>query len=420
MKKVKIIYKILALLVVGVLFGACDNEIKDIAKVQEKLELKASIDSINIDLDNPREVILEFDWTEARDVSADHIVSYTTKLDVVGNNFGTSTAIINAEDEGVFSRGFTSEQLYSWIVDRWKLPLTKSFVLEFRVVVEWEGGATFEYPEVRTVNVKVANLKEEVPVPEKVTLSGSSLNNSVIEVSKTLENANVYAALVTLQPGELVIPVVAVGDKEYFLNPRDGEGTLQDGIAESIEQQSKRVAWNITTAGEYRVVIDLENSVTTIYSPAKALKPLEVSWVAGNTTGETKMVEVTGFWIYGGGTNWKWWPDSSIEKPGKVSVSLADPQVLIYQGSALYSGDGVKFVATFVFEEAKERDVAYTFTNPLTAEGKRQNLTLALDKLGDLHGGFDSEVRNSYYKLPAGANFIVFDLRNKTILAKKL
>ena len=113
--------------------------------------------------------------------------------------------------------------------------------------------------------------------------------------------------------------------------------------------------------------------------------------------------------MYGGGTGWAW-------KQGNCTVSLADPQVLIYQGAALTSGDGVKFV---VYGESDFRNVAYTFTNPLTAENKRQNLTLALDKLGDLHGGFDSETRNSYYKLPAGTNFIVFDLRNKTILARK-
>ncbi len=423
MKRVKFIYKILPLLFVGILLGSCDNDVEDIPKVKEKLELAADVYDIAIDLDNPRENLLTFDWTEAREGTGDNLIFYTSKLDVVGNNFGTSTAIINSEEEGIQSRSFTSEQIYYWMTERWKLPLTKPFQLEFRIVAQWEGGSTFEYPEVRTVTVNVAAVKEEVPVPEKVTLSGSSLDNSIIEIEKTLENESKYAILVNLKPGELVIPLVVsaeeAGDKEYYLNPKDGEGTLQDGKPEAIEQQDKRVAWNITTAGQYRVIVDFENSEVTIYSPATDLKPLEVSWPAANTTGEIKTVEVTSLWLYGGGTSWKWWPDASIEKPGTISVSLADPQILIYQGAALSSGDGVKFVVGFEYIETKERDVAYTFTNPLTAEGKRQNLSLDLDKLGDLHSGHDSETRNSYYKLPSGTNFIVFDLRNKTILAKK-
>ena len=409
MKRVKLMYKILLFLFVGVCLGACDNEIKDIAKIEEKLELYASSDSIAIDLDNLREFVLTFDWNEARETSSESLVFYTTKLDVVGNSFGTSTAIINSEEEGVFTRSFTSEQLYSWMTERWNLPLTKSFTLEFRVVAHWEGGLVFEAPEVRTITVHVAAVKEEIPLPEKVTLSGSSLNDAIIEINKTIENENVFAALVNLKVGELVIPLVTAGDKQYYLIPKDSDGTLLDGEAEPVEQEAERVAWNITTAGEYRVVVDFENSTVTIYSPAKALEPAVVTWVKNTTPSEEVNTVVTDLYLYGGGTGWGWWK-------GNCSVSLADPQILIYQGAALTSGDGVKFV---VYGESDFRNVAYAFTNPLTTDNKRQNLSLALDKLGDLHGGYDRETRNSYYRLPAGANFIVLDLRNKTIIAKK-
>lgn len=406
MKQLKFLYKILPLFFVCICLNACDNEIQDIPKVEEKLALTASSDSISIDLNNLRDIALTFDWTEARKSSGDNLVFYTTKLDVVGNGFGTSTAIINSEEEGIFSRSFTSEQLYKWIVERWGLPLTKPFKLEFRIVAQWEGGSVFEAPEVRTITINVAALKEEIPVPEKVTLSGSALNDAVIEVNKTIENENKYAALVNLKAGELVIPLVTTGNKQYYLSPKDGEGTLQDGEGEAVEQQTGRVVWNITTPGEYRVVVDFENSKVTIYSPAKALEPAVVSWLKG--TEEVKTT-VTDLYFYGGGTSWAW-------LKGNCSVSLADPQVLVYQGAALTSGDGVKFV---VYGESDFRNTAYTYTNPLTTGGLRQNVSLALDKVGELYGGYDKETRNSYYKLPAGTNFIVFDLRNKTILAKK-
>lgn len=427
MKRVKFLYKILPLLFVGIGLVACDNDIKDIAKVEEKLQLTASKDSIAIDFDNLRDFIITFDWTEARETSDESIISYTTKLDVVGNNFGTATAIINYEEEGVSSRSFTSEQLYSWMVDRWKVVLTKPFMLEFRVVAEWEGGAVFEAPEVRTVRVVVANVKEEVPAPDIVALSGSALDNATVEMEQTLENENKYAALVELKAGELVIPLSLT--KELYLNPASGDGALQDGDTVDVVVDTKRIAWNIETVGEYRVVINLEDSKVAIYSPEKALEPKVVTWTRmvpeldenGNVVKdengaeikneETVHTTITDLWMFGGGTGWGWWK-------GECSVSLADPQILIYQGAAgaLSSGDGVKFV---VYGESDYRNNAYAFTNPLTEAGLRQNLSLAADKLGDLHGGYDGETRNSYYKLPSGSNFIVLDLRNMTIIASK-
>lgn len=408
MKKIKFLYQILPFLCAFLCLGACDNSIKDITKVEEKLELSVSSRDIVLDLDNPREFVLTFDWTEPRNTSDENLVFYTTKLDVVGNNFGTSTAIINAEEEGVFKRSFTSEQLYSWMTERWNVPLTKPLQIEFRIVVHWEGGPTFEAPEVRTETVTIAALKEEVAIPDMIALSGSAVNNKIIEMEKTLENENIYAALLNLDVGELTIPIVSSGDMKY-LNAKDDDGLLKDGITEDVVLQEKRGFWTIETAGEYRVVLNLEDSKVTIYSPNNQLQPAVVTWVKNSDPVEEVQTTVEDLYLFGGGTGWGWWK-------GNCSVSLADPQILIYHGDALTSGDGVKFV---VYGESDYRNVAYAFTNPLTPENERQNMSLAMDKLGELHGGFDGETRNSYYKLPSGANFIVLDLRNKTIIARK-
>jgi len=408
MQIMKFSYKILSILLVGICMNACDNDIKDISKPEEKLELTASSHEIALDLDNPREFVLTFDWTKARETSDEGLVFYTTKLDVVGNNFGTATAIINIEEEDVFSRSFTSEQLYNWMTERWGVPLTRPLTLEFRVVAQWEGGPVFEAPEVRTVTVHVAAVKEEVPVADMIALLGSAVDNEMIEIHQTLENESKYAALLDLKVGDLSIGIVESGDMKY-LSPVDGEGILQDGMPEDVALQERRIAWNIETAGEYRIVVNLEDSKVTIYSPAKALEPAVVTWMTNGDPQVEMHTTVTDLWMFGGGTGWGWWK-------GNFSVSLADPQILIYEGQALSSGDGVKFV---VYGESDFRNVAYAFTNPLTSDGKRQNLSLALDKVGELHGGYDGETRNSYYRLPAGTNFIVLDLRNKTILAKK-
>ena len=102
---------------------------------------------------------------------------------------------------------------------------------------------------------------------------------------------------------------------------------------------------------------------------------------------------------------------------------LADPQILIYDaeehnGTKLSSGMKFCVAQNFSVGDADyNQNNAYCFTCPLTAEGKKQNLTLTLGKVGELHGGADGETRNSYYTIPA-SDLLIFDLRHGTILAR--
>ena len=118
--------------------------------------------------------------------------------------------------------------------------------------------------------------------------------------------------------------------------------------------------------------------------------------------------EVTDLWMHGGINNWR--------TPIKMdcTVSLADPQVLIYTGERTGS---TKFIVYGGSDNNK--NLAYAFSSPLTSGGLRQNITLVLGKMSDMSGGFSGEHRNSYITIPGGTNFLILDLRNMTILAEK-
>ena len=356
---------------------------------------------------------MTFNWTEARQMPDDYIVSYTTKLDIVGNNFGSSTAIVTSEEDGIFSRSFTSEQLNNWANEKWKLPVNKKFTLEFRIIVEWTGGPTFEVPDVSTVEVEVTPIKVEVFDADKMSLAGSAMNEET-EISKTIENANQYAWLGDFTRGELQIPVQLDG-LTYYITPEDGDGTLKDGQPVNVKMQETPISWEIKEPGRYRVVIDMKEKQATIYSPATDMKSLSVTFRpnGADTNPETTM-EVTELWAYGGGTGW------GVKKLG-CTPSLADPQILVYNGTAI-AGD-MKFCIAQNFSvdgvDYNQNNV-YCFTCPLKADGKRQNLSLELNKEAELHGASDGETRNSYYKVPSGTNQIIFDLRHMTIKALKV
>ena len=408
MKKVTFLYKALPLLFTVFCMNACDDgDIKDIPKVEEHLELTASSTDITLDENNLTGDILTFTWTEARSQSNDdHMVSYTTKLDVVGNNFGSSTAILTYEDDGVFSKSFTSEQLQNWANEKWALPTNKPFTIEFRVVAQWEGGPTFEAPEVRTIRVNVQPIKTIVFDADKVFLDGSAVPGmSGIEMTQTLENENLYAYLLNLEAGDLIIPVEFEGETNY-LCPVDGDGTLQDGEAEGVTMKENAIAWKIPAAGEYRIVVNMQKATVTIYSPDKALKPKTVNW---NGDGGVPMTtEVTELWMHGAINSW------GTPIKCECTVSLADPQVLIYTG-------GKTGKAKFIVYGGSDnnKNLAYAFSCEPKSATEGQELSLTLGKIADLYGDYSRGQRNSYYTIPTGANFVILDLRNMTIIAEK-
>lgn len=176
------------------------------------------------------------------------------------------------------------------------------------------------------------------------------------------------------------------------------------------------VSWNIPSAGNYRLLIDMENKQVRIYSSATDLKPLSVTFhPSGAEANPEATIEVLDLYAYGAGTGW------GVRKLN-LKQSFADPQILIYDaeehnGTKLSSG--MKFCVAKNFsvgDKDYNQNNAYCFTCPLTAEGKKQNLTLTLGKEGELHGGVDKATRDSYYTIPA-SDLLIFDLRHGTILA---
>ena len=396
MKKINYLYKTLWSLSFVLCISACKKEIKDIEKVQEKLELGVSAANIALDENNLAKDVIKFTWTPARPQSDDHLVSYTTRLDVVGNNFGSSTAIMTYEDDGVYSKSFTSEQIQNWANEKWKIPANQPFVLEFRVVAEWQGGATFEAPEVRTIKVNVTPIKTVVFDADKVFLGGSAIPGiNKIEMPKTLENANQYAYVLNLNPGDLEIPVEYKGSTNYIA-AADANSTLNDGVAVPVKTRESTFVWKIETAGQYRVVVNMQKATTTIYSPAQALKPASVNWTLA---GAPTTTEVNALWTYGEPTGWAW-------RAGSWTQSLADPQVFVYSGPAL-SGR-TKFGVAAINQ-------AYVYTGNNTAG----NTAVTLGISYPVFGGFGTAERDAYFSLPAGTNFMILDIRNRTYVASK-
>ncbi len=403
MKK-QIKYAVFALCAaLSVMMSACefDPTKGDITLPVQTLALTAVSEEISLETTTSlSELFMTFEWTEARPVSDDYIVTCTTELDIVGNNFGSTTRILNEEDEGIFSRTFTYEQINNWANDRWKVPINTPFRLEFRVTVSYENGPGFESPEVDVKTVVVTPVKIIVFEADKVFLDGSAISGKT-EITKTLENDQVYAWVGDLAAGELSIPVDLDGVTTWIV-PEDGEGTLEDGTVEAVEMSETPVAWNIITPGKYRVVLNMDLKRVTIYSPATDLQPKSIEWALPNTTDVPPTI-VNKIWHYGGTTGWNW-------RDAGWSQSLADPQIFIYNGAAM-SGT-VKFGVT-------NSNSSYVFTagRDKTEVAVTHGVTYDMVEGSGGGGTAPTDERNTYFGLPGGTNFIVLDIRKMTMVA---
>lgn len=384
----------------------------DITLPAEKLSLDASKEAVVMTEETLQQTAIEFTWTPAREVSDEYLVTYTTKLDVVGNNFGSTTAIVHEEEEGVYSRSFTVEQINAWFAERWKLPVNQDFILEFRVTVEFTGGPEFQAPEVRTVRVKVSPIHIDIFAADKVYIDGTSTEGAE-EIFKTVENDQKYAWYGTLAAGTLSLPVEYDGAK-YFIHPKASGESFVPGQVFDVTMNENEQVLKIPAAGKYRIIIDMKEKTAQIYDEATDLKPFVATFRPnGADANPETSIEVTNLWAYGGGTGWG-------VRDLQCKISAADPQILTYEGS--FNG-GVKFCISKSFTvggTSYNQNNSYCFTNPLKEDGTRQNLTLAADKESPLYGSASGEARNSYYGMPSGNRLYIFNLREMTIIAKSL
>lgn len=405
MSKIGTLYKWLPMAAV-ICLSACndDDQNNNQSDAVECMELRASATDIELDGDKLNDVVLTFDWTPAREMSEEYMISYVTKIDIEGSNF--NSCVRNDEEEDVFRKSYTTAELQNLLTEKWGQSSNKPATIQFRVIAKWDGGSRWVKPEVRTISVNVRPYKPIVFDADKVYLDGSAITGAKITMSKTLENMYQYAYLCNLKQGELQIPVEFEGETNYIC-PADGEGTLQDGEAESVVMRAEPIKWNIPQDGEYRIVVNMEKKNVTIYSPEKKLESAFVKWMDVATPPAEHTTEVTDLWMFGDGTGWGWW--------NGFTQSLADPQVLVYSGKAIKGANGVKFVV----DGGTYKNNAWAYSCKPIDENTAGSASLALGATGDLYGGFSKGQRNSYYKLPVGANFIVLDLRNMTIRAEK-
>ena len=309
-------------------------------KAEETMQLTASSSKIELDRENPDGIALTFEWTGAREMPEEYIPTYVTKIDLDGNNF--NTCVRTVEDDGVYSRSYTNEQLQGYILDKWGKSYVRPVTIQFGVLCKWDGGDRYVMPEVRTLTVEVRPYKPLTFDVDKLYVSGDAVTGATrILMKPTPENEFQYAAHIPLKKGTLTLPAVYDGETNYIV-PSDLDGsTLMDGLDEPVVMRSDASGWSIPSEGTYRIVVNIQNKTVRIYSPATDLQPKTFKGHFGPVGTYNEDVEFTlnpegnvngTPWLFGfkgdnmDGSGW-------LTKEVRFEFSEADPQLMVYSGA---------------------------------------------------------------------------------------
>lgn len=254
---------------------------------------------------------------------------------------------------------------------------------------------------------------DEILEIDKLFIGGTAVGSDT-EISRTLENNNIFAFRAELSAGTLYLPIEFGGQKTLAIVPaKAGVQTIEDGKTvgfSQVDATSGIIAnyWEIKTAGIYRIVVDADNKTVTIYSPATDLQSKEVSW--NNTViGVNPFVsKVEKLWMYGGFSEWKY------DDAYTLNQSLANPYIFVYKGDVLprkQANGAMKFcvsnIASNVYAygstleggtSSSEKYQTVTSNAPLTiAEGQKAN-------------------RYAYFCIPENTNYVVVNIKDLTVV----
>lgn len=414
----------MALLVMGGCKDENETDLSWLTNPDEKMELIASVTDIELDRDRPDDVALTFEWTPAREMSEDYVLSYVTKMDIEGHEF--ATCVRTDEEYGVFSKSYTTDELQRLLLEQWGQNYSKVVPVQFRVIAKWEGGDRYAKPEVRTVTVNIRPYRPLVWEADRIVLSGSAVPEDALPMSKTVEDEFQYAFVKDLVQGELGI-TLETGQGDTYVQLAEGVENWVDGEEVDVVLGDEPAKFQLPKDGEYRVILNTQTRKLKIYSPDKKLEPYIAEYT--DKTGVPYSTTVTNLWAYGDITKW-----SNNLKDGKFKPSLADPQLLVGittwvsdWGSEPGKKENGKFVLN-VMEGGVNFPGGPNFSwcvGPVVPESERDNpnfkqkVVLELNKWTPIGMGSSVQQRESHFNWLMGTMLTIVDLRNQRIFMKE-
>ena len=273
---------------------------------------------------------------------------------------------------------------------------------------------------------------------DQIFLAGSAASADQIEITRTLEDDNLYAWRGELKKGTLYFPLTYNDAQEMSIVPQNanehgfGDGEMASfGIAQTNLVANRY--WNIPADGTYRIVMNIEERTITIYSAATDMKNKVVSY--NNTTiGKNPYEqEVVKLWMWGSFNSFAHDTGTAENVDGEakniadgfqekytLKQSLANPNVFVYKGAILpretaaIGSDNPKGAVKFCVSNHNNNVYAYGSTADSKTNHHNGFVTVTDSTPQGLVAG-QGDNRYAFFLLPENCNFVVVDIDKLTV-----
>lgn len=237
------------------------------------VEMTASAESVVLDESKKDEVALTISWTAATDYGDDYITTYEYYVE-----HATSAAegVHEYEDDGVFTRSYTHEQLQNMLINRFGQKTSSKSKLRFTVSASFSGPSLI-IPDQASVEVTLKTYGPKQFAGDEIYIGGTAVGEPVKLTAGS--NPDAFQWQGNLKAGQLNFPVV-YGDENNLIVPAGSSEISSEPMAAAVVDAAQGGGWNITVPDAYRVKLNMATKTVEII-PVSQIFEVDKIFLAG-------------------------------------------------------------------------------------------------------------------------------------------
>lgn len=320
----KSIKNIISFIMMSMVLIACEDKgLDNIDWLKEPnfdvpMTLTSSSESVVMNAGNDDENAITFTWTPGNERGAGTTLKYIFLMDIVGNNFGEQTALVEEMPEGVFTKSYSVGELNSLLLKKFKRPGAVETKLEVQIIARVDNSIQFQKPEIAKTTFNATAFS---PGPLPLFMVGDAISggwnyNLGISLPEITERT-VYNYAGNFSVGAFKI-IEKLGDELPSYDPNAANSIVYN----TTEARTTDNVFKVTQTGRHNFYMDLAEKAyyfgyvpyEKVYMVGQAvtgtgwdiINPKQMSWNPKNPevftfigsleTGEMKLPLETGNW----------------------------------------------------------------------------------------------------------------------------
>lgn len=275
MKNIK---NIISFVIMSIILISCDDKgLENVDWLKEPafnmpMTLTPSSENVVMTANNDDAVAITFTWTPGNDRGTGTTLKYFFRMDIVGNNFGEETMLLQEMPVDVYTKSYTVGELNELLIEKWGYAGGSKARLEAQIIAQVENSPQYQKPEVALTSFS-ATAFSQGPLPLFLVgnaISGGWDYNTGRKINEVIERSQ-YTFTGNFSVGSFKI-IDKPGSEWPSYNPKDETSLVYNKTDPGTVSN-----FNVTTAGRYSLFVN-RSKLTYIFS----YTPYENIYMVGN------------------------------------------------------------------------------------------------------------------------------------------